>query len=160
MNTHAKFEKEIRQILKGKLKGYKTLGGIGGGLIGYGVGGSKGLYDAIEADRDGEMEGLGKADKAKEYLKRVMAPGAVGLGVGALGGIGVGAAARNLQPMIKTRKNIAKLHKAFDHHPPHVRNEITESILRDEAKNTKQTDLMAEIKNVLKSKLSKKAYSR
>lgn len=157
MNKTANFEKEIRQILKGKLKGFKTVGGISGGLLGYGIGGSKGLYDAVKADREGEMEGMEKIDKAKEYLKRIMVPGAVGLGVGAAGGAGIGAAIRNHRPG-KFIKNMRKdfMSGPAQNIPKENHDSVFNAFLKFKADDLEETDLIKGIKESLKSQLFNK----
>lgn len=157
MNKTANFEKEIRQILKGKLKGFKTVGGISGGLLGYGIGGSKGLYDAVKADREGEMEGLEKIDKAKEYLKRIMVPGAIGLGVGAAGGAGIGAAIRNIRPG-KFIKNMRKdfMSGPAQNIPKENHDSEFNDFLKFQADDLEETDLIKGIKKSLKSQLFNK----
>lgn len=160
MNTQANFEKEIRQILKGKLKGFKTVGALGGGILGYGAGGSKGLYDAVKADREGEMEGLEGMDKAKEYLKRIMVPGAIGLGAGVGIGTGIGAAVRNIRPSIFKMREKNKYESRLRSLGSRItQSEIDASFpdyLKFRADDLEEVDLIKNIKEQLKAKLQKK----
>jgi hypothetical protein len=100
------FEKRVMDILKSKLKGHKTYGGIVGGLIGSGVGGTAGLIDTERKRQSGELDGLSTEGKVKEYLMGALKPGIAGGLIG--GGIGVGHGAMD---RMNTAKKIYSPHK-------------------------------------------------
>jgi hypothetical protein len=82
------FEKRVMDILKSKLKGHKTYGGIVGGLLGSGVGGTAGLIDTEKKRQSGELDNLSMEGKMKEYILAALKPGIAGAAIG--GGLGVG----------------------------------------------------------------------
>lgn len=82
------FEKRVMDILKNKLKGHKTYGGIVGGLLGSGVGGTAGLIDTEKKRQSGELDGLSTEGKIKKYFMGALKPGIAGGLIG--GGLGVG----------------------------------------------------------------------
>jgi hypothetical protein len=59
-------------------------------MIGSGVGGTKGLLDAIESQNSGEMDSLNTKEKIKQYIKMMASPGLKGLAVGGTLGLGGG----------------------------------------------------------------------
>lgn len=84
------FENRILELLKSKLKGYKTTHAIGGGLLGSGLGGTAGLIDTERRRRNGEMDNMSTEDKVKAYLIGALKPGLAGGAIGAGLGTGVG----------------------------------------------------------------------
>lgn len=148
--SNKSFEQNIRKILESKFKGYGRFGGMSGAFVGGGIGGTKGLVDAISADREGEMDGLEKKEKIKEYLKKMIAPGAVGL----VAGGGIGAVGGRLLRNATAKHHFKGLSGDFDSmysgKPSIMKNK--EKIIEDAARNYGEVDLIDSIKNKLKFK--------
>ena len=137
--SNKSFEQNIRKILESKFKGYGRFGGMSGAFVGGGIGGTKGLVDAISADRKGEMDGLERKEKIKEYLKKMIAPGAVGLGL-----------LRNATAKHHFKGLSGDFDSMYSGKPSIMKNK--EKIIEDAARNYGEVDLIDSIKNKLKFK--------
>lgn len=85
---------DLKKVLLDKQKGYKTVGATAGAALGAGIGGTAGLIKTINKHRKGELDELDNMGKVKEYFKTIGTHGGIGLGAGALIGMGTGEAGR------------------------------------------------------------------
>jgi len=85
---------DLKKVLLNKQKGYKTVGATAGAALGAGIGGTAGLIKTINKHRKGELDELDNMGKVKEYFKTIGTHGGIGLGAGALIGMGTGEAGR------------------------------------------------------------------
>jgi hypothetical protein len=90
-NLSKAFEDKIKNLIHGRRSGYKTFGALTGGMIGSGVGGTKGLVDAVQSQNRGEMDELDTKEKIKQYIRMMARPGLKGLALGGTLGLGGGA---------------------------------------------------------------------
>jgi hypothetical protein len=151
------FEKSIKKLLSPKFVGFKRFGLGGGALVGGGIGGTKGLIDAVNADRSGEMEEMEGKEKALEYLKKILAPGMVGLGTGAAVGLAGGEALKRTRIGQTVKGLKADIAKSVDGMPDLEAHK--NSILRDAAAGYPEQNIFEQIKERILPKRPNKQQS-
>jgi hypothetical protein len=112
-NLNKAFEEKIKNLIHGKRSGYKTFGTITGGMLGSGIGGTKGLVDAIQSQNRGEMDNLETKEKIKQYMRMMLKPGAKGLAVGATLGLGGGQLLKNRDVGMEMNKISPKIQETL-----------------------------------------------
>jgi hypothetical protein len=112
-NLSSSFEERIRNLIHGKRSGYKTFGALTGGMIGSGIGGTKGLIDAVKSQNRGEMDELETKEKIKQYIRMMLGPGLKGLAAGGTLGMGGGALLRRRDVGMEMNKIKPKLEKTL-----------------------------------------------